>query len=275
MRTKLFRNAIIVAILLAVASTALAVITKRFREHWIIDSISIATTNGVTSEATSLNIFGRLLSGNHGGITAIAGGAGSGSTKNGGNVSLLGGASGGASGTAGAVNIDTGAKTGGTGAAVTIATTNATGATIGASAIPVTLAGDVSASKELSVGVPTKLHYRLGSQSINVNTTTSTTLVTIPADKSLIVNDILARTASASFNQGQDPIFSVGCNPTAYDNISISATYTHPAATDTAFHLTLVADAPVCPPGSTLRVNVTTPSTSSTTATFDVFGYLY
>jgi hypothetical protein len=127
----------------------------------------------------------------------------------------------------------------------------------------------------LSVASPQKLIYLLGSSVIDVGATGTYTHYTVPASKTAIVTDVVVRSASASFDQATDPDFQIGCNSTDYNNLVATATYTTPSVTSSFIRPTVIAEAGMCAAASTIRTNVTVAATASTTATVDVFGYLF
>ncbi len=128
----------------------------------------------------------------------------------------------------------------------------------------------------LVVTTPLKLDYLLASVSVDVGSATAQTLYTVPTGKSCIITKIVMRSASASLNQAQDPVFSIGWNSTDYNNVVASATYTYPSATSTYKVLSPIAnEATFGVAADVLKVNVTTAATASTTVQFDVFGYLF
>ena len=123
--------------------------------------------------------------------------------------------------------------------------------------------------------MPTAFDGLLSSTQVNVSYTHTHTLYTVPTGKSMIPLEIKLRGASGTFDQATDPVLSMGCNSTNYNNNVASATYTTPSSTTAHVSSTIMAGASVCTTGQTFRVNVTTGSTSSTTAYVDLFGYLY
>lgn len=92
-----------------------------------------ASGGGATGNGGAAKLTGgaALSTAGNGGAATITGGVAT-TTGTGGAVTITGGASAGASGTAGGVTIDAGAVAGGTGATVSIAPTNATGISLGA-----------------------------------------------------------------------------------------------------------------------------------------------
>lgn len=127
----------------------------------------------------------------------------------------------------------------------------------------------------LTMNKPTTVVYRVGTASVNVGSATAQTVYTVPTGYSFVPTRIVVHSASGTFNQGTDPVFSVGCNGTSYNDIVASATYTTPSATTSHISLTIGAGADVCDSTEVVKVNVTTAATASTTATFDLFGYLH
>lgn len=116
---------------------------------------------------------------------------------------------------------------------------------------------------------------------IDVGSATAQTIYTVPTGVSAVITKIVFRNASGTFDQAQDPIFSIGWNSTAFNNVVASATYTNPMAAATNYFI-LVPDgksnSTVATAGAaagTLKVNVTQAATASTTCTVSVFGYLY
>ncbi|MCK9571515.1 DUF2190 family protein, partial [Candidatus Pacearchaeota archaeon] len=85
----------------------------------------VATATSITGTASTLPIAGLAVASGSGGAVSLAGGAGTAANANGGAVTVVGGAKNG-SGTAGAVNIGT---------------SNSSGVTLGATAIPTTIPG--------------------------------------------------------------------------------------------------------------------------------------
>ena len=112
--------------------------------------------------------------------------------------------------------------------------------------------------------------------SVNVGAIAATTIYTVPSGKSAVILKIVIRNASGTFDQVTDPVFSIGWNSTDYNNVVASATYTFPTAATTYKVLTPIAnEATVGTTGQTLKINVTTAATASTTCTVSVFGYLF
>ena len=163
-----------------------------------------------------------------------------------------------------------------------------------AAAVSLTTTGDITAGDDLTVtddaavggvltvGEPTRFEYRLASVStIDVGSATAQTLYTVPTGFSCIITRIVFRGASGTFNQAQDPIFSIGWNSTDYNDVVGSATYTNAMAAALNYFI-LVPDgktnstvAKGGAAGDVLKINVTQAATASTTVTVSVFGYLF
>lgn len=140
--------------------------------------------------------------------------------------------------------------------------------TIGGAASTTTIGGT------FAVTTPTRLEYRLSSTSVNVGSVAVTALYTVPAGKTAIVTRVVIRSASASFDQAADPIFNIGWQATA-SNVVNTATYVTPANTTSYIQPAVIAAATIGAAAEVLNFNVTTAATASTTATADVFGYLF
>lgn len=121
---------------------------------------------------------------------------------------------------------------------------------------------------------PKNIEYLLASVQVNVGSVAATTLYTVPASHSCVVTQLILRSASASFNQATDPIVDVGWDATA-SNVSPSATYTTPSTTGTLIRLAMAAEQTIGAATNVLKFNVTQAATASTTATVDVWGYLF
>lgn len=127
----------------------------------------------------------------------------------------------------------------------------------------------------LTVTTPTNMEYRLSSTSVNVGTLATTALYTVPTGKTAIVTRVVIRSASGTFNQTPAPVINIGWAAVA-GNVVASATYVTPTDTTTYIQPAVIAEATMGAAGQALNFNVTTAaSTNPTTATVDVFGYLF
>jgi len=177
------------------------------------------------------------------------------------------------------INLMTG--TGGT-KAINIGTGNVTNTIkIGDDATPanaITIGGAASTTTvggTFAVTTPTRLEYRLSSTSVNVGAAATTTLYTVPAAKTAIITRVVIRSASASFDQGTDPIFAIQWTGAA-NSVVTSATYTTPTATTTYMLPAIIAAPTMGAANNTLDFVVSVAATTNpTTATVDVFGYLF
>ena len=140
--------------------------------------------------------------------------------------------------------------------------------TIGGAASTTTVGGT------FVVTTPTRMEYRISSTSVDVGAVAVTPLYTVPAGKTAVITRVVIRSASASFNQATDPIFNIGWQAVA-SNVVASATYTTPASTTSYIQPAIIADATMGAAAEVLNFNVTGAATASTTATVDVFGYLF
>ncbi len=132
----------------------------------------------------------------------------------------------------------------------------------------------VASGKIFTVTTPTTLEYRLSSTSVNVGAIAVTALYTVPAGKTAIITRVVIRSASGTFDQVADPILNIGWQAVA-SNVVASATYTTPANTTSYIQPAVIAAATIGAAAEVLNFNVTTAATASTTATVDVFGYLF
>jgi hypothetical protein len=146
--------------------------------------------------------------------------------------------------------------------------TPANAITIGGAASTTTVGGT------FAVTTPTRLEYRLSSTSVNVGAVATTALYTVPAAKTAVITRVVVRSASGTFNQVVDPIFNIGWQAVA-SNVVNTATYVTPTASTTYIQPTVLAEATMGAAAEVLNFNVTTAASASTTATVDIFGYLF
>lgn len=155
-------------------------------------------------------------------------------------------------------------------------------ATAGGIALNPVAGTPVAVGGEMTLTVPTKFEYLLQSTPlVDVGAVAGTVIYTVPSGKSAVITEIVFRNASGTFDQGTDPVFSIGWNSTDYNNVVSSATYTNAMASAANYFIltpTGKSNATVSTlgtTGQTLKINVTTAATASTTCTVSVFGYLF
>lgn len=118
--------------------------------------------------------------------------------------------------------------------------------------------------------------------SVNLNSVANTTLYTVPANRKLIITEIVIREISAT--SGGTGIFSIGFNASAYDNVAYWPMVQSLLVGATALHMSryepnigntpMLTPVPVGASSQALVLRVSTANGSALTVTVDVFGYL-
>lgn len=111
---------------------------------------------------------------------------------------------------------------------------------------------------------------------IDAKTVAQTTLFTVPAGKSLVVNHVVIRcTAFTVGSKAVQAVASFGGNSATYDDYLNSVTYTIAAADVAIADSVLDAAVPVYAAGALFKLAIETGSDATTeTWAVDVFGYL-
>lgn len=108
--------------------------------------------------------------------------------------------------------------------------------------------------------------------SVNLNTATPTTLYTVPAGKSAIINKVVMRLASTSLTTAS---WSIGFNSAAFNDVLANATHTELTGATLYSGLAAKAGAKVGAAADVLKLLCNTLQGGAATATVDVYGYLY
>lgn len=108
--------------------------------------------------------------------------------------------------------------------------------------------------------------------SVNLNTATPTTLYTVPAGKSAIINKVVMRLASTSLTTVS---WSIGFNSASFNDVIANATHTELTGATLYSVLAAKAGAKVGAAADVLKLLANTLQGGAATATVDVYGYLY
>jgi hypothetical protein len=119
------------------------------------------------------------------------------------------------------------------------------------------------------------VEYLLSSTVVDFGVVAETTLYTVPTGKNCVILKVIIRSPSASLDQATDAHTGFGFNTGTRDDVIPNFTRSMPTKTNGSIIWPPISDSTVGTSGQTFGINVTIACTASTTATIDVWGYLF